>query len=305
MKYTFALAAVSALVLALPAHAEDKPVAGDYVMLKVNGEDIKKSEVDDAWKSIFQGQGRAAPGLDSFGEPTKDKFLREVASEHVLYQEATKEGVENSPEVKETLEKVKRQIIIQQLLSNKTKDAVSDDKLKAAYDAHLKASEGTNGGEEIHARHILVKTKEEADAIEKKLKAGDSFEKLAKDKSQDKGSGAEGGDLGWFTADKMVPEFSSALLKLKKGEISQPVKTDFGWHIIQLEDKRKATPPAFDAVKDSLKQEIGGKAVGDYVKTVMANVTITQVDAQGHEKALPPESAKDTPAAKDKDAGAE
>lgn len=278
---------ISTVMFALPLHAEDKPDAGkDYVMLKADGEEIKKSEVEEAWKAIFQG--REAPAFDSMAEPIKEKFLREVASEHELYKQAEKAGVENTPEVQALVEKVKHQIVIQEFLKGKTKDAISDDKLKAAYDAHVKEA---GSGEEYHARHILVKTKEEAEAIEKKLKKGGDFDKLAKEKSNDKASGAAGGDLGWFAPDKMVPEFSAALMKLKKGEISSPVKTDFGWHIIKLEDSRKATPPAFADVKEALKQEVGNKAVSDYVKDIMKDAKITVVDASGHESPLPAESA--------------
>ena len=298
MKKSLLLATLSVFALAAAASAEDTAAAApqkDYVILKVQGHDIKRSEVEDAWKIIFQG--REAPPIDSFGEKMKDKFLREVATERVLADAAEKQGMADSPEVKATLEKIKRQVMIQQLLKDKTKDAVSDDKLKAAYAAHIK-DHAAEGGEEIHARHILVKTKEEADDVEKKLKKGTDFEKLAKEKSEDKTSGASGGDLGWFAADKMLPDFSKAAFALKKNEISQPVKTDFGWHVIQLIDRRKGTPPSFDEVKEGLKQEAGNKAVSEYVKSIMTDVKITEVDAEGHEKPLPV-VAEDKPAGKD------
>lgn len=304
MKKTFVLAVASALSLTLAAHAEDKSDAPkadsgkDYIMLKVNGEDVKRSEVQDAWKAIFSD--REAPPLDSFGGKMEDKFLREVASEYALYAEAQKEGVADSPEVKQMMDKLHRQVVIQELLKQKTKEAVSDDKLKALYDAHLKDTSGeTPDHDELHARHILVKTKEDADAIEARLKKGEAFEKLAKEKSVDKSSGAEGGDLGWFTGDKMLPDFTKAVLKLKKGEVSQPVKTDFGWHVIRLEDRRKMTPPPFAEVKGTLKQEAGSKAVAEYVKGMMTNVKITKLDAEGHESSIP-----SLPAEKDKDLSA-
>jgi len=312
MNKAFAPLLVSALILAFAAHAEDKPDAGapvatgkDYVMLKVNGEDIKKSEVDDAWKEAgkYIFQGRDVPSLDSMGEPVKDKFLREMASERALYKEAQKEGIENSPDVQAEFEKLKRQAVIQELLKDKTKDAVTDDKLKASYDEHIKTAVAANGGrDEVHARHILVKTKEAADAIEKDLKAGKSFEKIAKEKSEDKATGAQGGDLGWFNPEKMVPEFTAGLMKLKKGEISAPVKTDFGWHIIQMEDSRSLPAPPFSDVKGALKQEVGNKAIGEYVNTVMKSVKITKLDPSGHETDIPsvvPEKKESAPAAKD------
>jgi peptidyl-prolyl cis-trans isomerase C len=290
MKALSALCLASLLTLALNASAQDAAdapaeasKAGDPVILKADGEDIHKSEVDDAWKAVFQG--RQAPPIDSLGGGVKDKFLREVASEHVLYKEAEKEGIENTPSAKAMLEKLKRQIIISELLREKTRDAVTDDKLKASYQSHLK-DQGNQ--EEYKARHILVKTKEAADDIEKRLKGGEEFDKLAKELSDDKSSGAAGGDLGWFTADKMVPEFGKTVEKMKKGEVSQPVKTEFGWHVIELEDKRKSTPPAFADVKDTLKDEVGNKAVTEYVKNLMKDIKITQVDASGKETPVPP-----------------
>ena len=121
--------------------------------------------------------------------------------------------------------------------------------------------------------------------------------RLPKQQSEDKGSGASGGELGWFTGDKMVPEFSAAVAKMKKGEISPPVKSDFGWHVIQLEDRRKATPPSFDQVKETLKQEVGNKAIGKYISNLMANAKITEVDAKGQEIPLPdPKDSASAPA---------
>jgi peptidyl-prolyl cis-trans isomerase C len=271
--------ALASVLFTFSAHADDAP-AKDYTILKVNGEDVKKSEVQDVWKSIFPGGN--APAFDTFDEKVRENVLRGVASEHILLKEADKSGIDNSEEVKARIAAAKRQIVIQEFLKQKTKDLVTDDKLKTAYQDYLK----TSGKEEVHARHILVKTEPEANEIEKRLKKGEDFEKLAKEKSEDKSSGAAGGDLGYFTADKMLPEFSKAAFALKKGEVSQPVKTEFGWHVIKLEDRRKATPATFDQMKDALRQDLGNKAVGEYVNGLMKNVKIQSFDANGHEKDL-------------------
>jgi peptidyl-prolyl cis-trans isomerase C len=252
-------AATAALLLATTVHAEDAKqpdkakAQKDYVIMKVNGDEIKRSEVEDVWKGIFPGG--TPPNFDTFEEKIKDNVLRGVASEHVVEKEADKSGIRSSDLVKERIANAEKQILIQEFLKQKSRELVTEDQLKAAYAERTKGSE-----EEAHARHILVKTEEEAKEIEKKLKKGGDFAKLAKEKSEDKSSGANGGDLGWFTADKMVPEFSKAAFALKKGETSVPVKSDFGWHVIQLEDRRKVTPPTFEQMKDHLTQELSNKS---------------------------------------------
>lgn len=285
MKNFIITAAAIALSLALPVHAEDtqpekaKPNK-DRVILKVSGDEIKRSEVDAVWKGIFPGEN--PPDFDTFDEKIKDNVLRGIASEHVVMKEAEKSNVQDSQEVKDRIAAATKQIVIQEFLKQKVKELVTDDKLKAAYAEKTKTPE-----EEVHARHILVKTEDEAKKIESKLKKGGDFEKIAKEESQDKSSGASGGDLGWFTADKMVPEFAKAAFALKKGEISSPVKSDFGWHIIKLEDRRKANPPTFDQMKEALTQELGNKAVTEYINGLMKGVKITVVDASGNAKDLP------------------
>jgi len=278
---TLSTALAASLLFALPLYADDAKPVKDYIIMKVGGDEVKKSEVDTVWKGIFPGGN--PPDFDTFDEKIKDNVLRGVASEHVIEKEAEKTGIQNSQEVQDRIEAAKKQIVIQEFLKKKAKELVTDDKLRAAYAESAKKPE-----EEVHARHILVKTEEEAKAIEKKLKNGGDFEKLAKEKSEDKSSGASGGDLGWFTAEKMVPEFSKVAFALKKGEISAPVKSDFGWHIIKVEDRRKVTPPTFEQQKEQLAQQLNNKVVGEYINNVMKNQKIVVYDANGKSRDLPP-----------------
>lgn len=283
---TLSIALAASLLFALPLYADNaKQSHEDYVIMKVGGDDVKKSEVETVLKSVIPGGN--PPDFDTLDEKLKDNILRDVASEHVIEKQAEKSGIENSQEVKDRIEAAKNQILIQEFLRKKAKELVTDDKLRAAYAESIKKPEE----EEIHAYHILVKTKEEADKIEKQLKNGADFEKLAKEKSEDKSSGASGGDLGWFTADKMVPEFSKAAFALKKGEISAPVKSDFGWHIIKVEGRRKVTPPTFEQEKEQLSQQLGNKAIGDYINNIMKNEKIVVYDANGKSRDLPPPPA--------------
>ncbi len=281
MKNIAVTIAAIALMFASQAIAQDTDTdSKDYVIMKVGNDQIKKSEVEKVWRGIFPGSN--PPKFDSFDEKIKDNVLRGVASEHIIDKEAEKSGIQNSSEVKDRVAEAKKQIVIQEFLKQKAKTLVTDKELQEAYAERTK-----NPEEEIHARHILVKTKEEANAIEKKLRNGGNFEQIAKEESEDKSSGAAGGDLGWFTADKMVPEFSKAAFALKKGEVSAPVKTDFGWHIIKLEDRRKVTPPTFSEMKDHLAQELGNKAIGDYINSLMKKARVTVYDENGHARELP------------------
>jgi peptidyl-prolyl cis-trans isomerase C len=131
--------------------------------------------------------------------------------------------------------------------------------------------------EEVHARHILVPTEDEAKAIEAELKKGADFAALAKEKSKDPGA-ADGGDLGYFTKDQMVPEFSEAAFKLDKGQISDPIHTQFGWHIIKVEDKRTKPTPTFDQVKVQLENYVAHRAQAELVDSLRKSAQIERLD---------------------------
>jgi peptidyl-prolyl cis-trans isomerase C len=133
------------------------------------------------------------------------------------------------------------------------------------------------GEQEVHARHILVPTEDEAKAIEAELKKGADFATLAKEKSKDPGA-AEGGDLGYFTKDQMVPEFSEVAFKLDKGQISDPVHTQFGWHIIKVEDKRTKPTPTFDEVKSQLENYVTHRAQAELVGKLRSAANIERLD---------------------------
>lgn len=272
------LAAALALATALTATtvvAAEK----DFTILKVGREEIKNSEVMDVWKGLFQGD--KAPDFASFDENIRQNVLRSMASERLIYQEAAKAGYDKNDEVKKRVEQMQRQIAMQVFMEDKAKNLVSDAQLKAAYDEKAKASKNE---EEVSARHILVASEDEAKKIAEELKKGGDFDKVAKEKSTDKGSGARGGDLGWFTKDKMVPEFADAAFKLKKGEISTPVKSAFGWHVIKLDDRRPVKVASFDEMKESLRGELTNKAVQGYVEGLLNSADLKYYSADGKEQ---------------------
>jgi peptidyl-prolyl cis-trans isomerase C len=252
--------------------------AADYTIIKYNNEELKLSEVMDTWKTLFPGGN--APDFKSFDENIRQNVLRGLVSERLLYKEALKAGYDKNAEVKKRIEDMQRQIILQSYMEAKAKDMVTEEDLKKAYDEKVKSA---TGAEEVKARHILVKTEEEAKKISDELKKGGDFEKIAREQSTDKGSGAAGGDLGWFTKDKMVPEFADAAFALKKSEVSAPVKSGFGWHIIKLEDRRAVKPASFEESKEELKGELAEKSVEAYVNGLIKAANVKYYDENGKE----------------------
>ena len=176
-------------------------------------------------------------------------MLREI-----FVQEAEKRGVAKSAAYREQMELARQSILIRELFEDhKAKNPVTDAAAKAEYDKFKASSTGT----EYRARHILVESEDEAKKLIAQIKAGGNFEELAKKNSKDEGSGANGGDLDFAKADSYVPEFGKAMTALKKGEMTEtPVKSQFGFHIIKLEDTRDAAFPAFDDVKAQIKQRL-------------------------------------------------
>jgi len=311
MRLTIRAALLAAIMLAtfpafavddMPAAAKDvKPAAGksadvkDYTIIRLGPTEIKNSEVLEIWKGLFPGG--SAPDFNSFDENIRQNVLRGLVSERLIYDEAIKAGIDKNDEVKKRLAALERQVVMQAFMEQKAKELVTDQQLQAAYAEKVASAKGQ---EEIKARHILVATEDEAKAIAAELKKGSDFEKIAKEKSSDKGSGANGGELGWFTKDKMVPEFAEAAFKLKKNDISDPVKSAFGWHIIQVEDRRPVQVANFEDMKEGLRSEVANKSMQNYVESLLKKADIKYLGPDGKEK---PFSTSLAPAAKAGDKG--
>ena len=221
--------------------------AGETVAT-VNGAPISKSRVD-----LLVKQGGAQGQPDN--ADTRKAILDQLTMQMVIAEEAVKKGLDKTPDVAEKLELVKQSILANAYVQDYIKNnPVTEEAMKAEYE-RIKA---TITGTEYKARHILVEKEAEAkDIIAKLKKDAGAFAKLAKEKSKDPGSGAQGGDLGWIDISRMVPEFGAAVSKLEKGAITQePVKTQFGYHVIQLEDSKPVEAPPFDEVKPALSQQL-------------------------------------------------
>lgn len=233
------LAVSAALLLPLAAQAQN--------IATVNGKAVPKSRVDNLLHQAERAGQKAGPEMEA---QAKDQVvLREIFT-----QEAEKKGIAASADYRAQMELARQSILIRELFENfKKNNPVSDAEAKAEYDKFKAQLTGT----EYRARHILVEGEAEAKALIAQLKGGASFEELAKKNSKDPGSGANGGDLDFAKAETYVPEFGAALAKLKKGELTaEPVKSQFGWHVIRLDDTRDAAFPAFDDVKPQVKQRL-------------------------------------------------
>lgn len=273
MRLTCTVSAIALLAFATAAFAGD-----EYVMMKVNNQDVSSAEVQRMWEGLFPpGQ---APAFDTIKPEMRDRILHAIMAEKLMYSEAVKAGVDKSDKVAKELEDVKHKIIIKDFIESKTSDLVTDADLKKEYDTTIAAMKDEK---EVRARHILVQTEEEAKAAKKKIDGGKSFEEVAKEMSKDPGSAKQGGDLGYFTRDKMVKEFADAAFGMKKGEVSGPVKSGFGYHIIKVEDVRKITPPPFSELKDQLRAKLQGQKINDYMTGLVKSASVKVFDAKGKE----------------------
>ncbi len=263
---TLVIAAFGATLLTAAANvtaAEDK--SANDVVATVNGQPITKQVL-----TMYSRQR----GGDHSGSVDQQTLINELVTRELLYQKAIASGIDKDPEVQAALENdthtLLANVVIQDLLQSKHP---SDAELKAAYDAQIK----NMGKTEYKARHILVKTEDEAKDVIAQLDKGADFAKLAKEKSIGP-SGKQGGDLGWFSPDNMVKPFADAAAALKVGTYSKtPVHTQFGWHVIKLEDTRPVSPPSFDDLKSQLMNSWRNKMISAYLDRLRseANVKIT------------------------------
>ena len=255
--------------------------ADAYTILKVDKDEISSAQVEQIWNGLFPDG--TAPDFDQFDEKVRQNVLRGVVSEHLIYREAMSSGIQNSKKVKQRIEDLQKKIITQAFLEEKALLKIDDKKLKKIYDKEFGSQEGER---EVRARHILVATEEEAEKIIEELENGAEFEALAKVKSLDKGTAKNGGDLGFFGKGRMVDEFSEVAFSIDEDEVSDPVKTEFGWHILRVEDERESEPPSFDEVKDFLREQAKGEAIKDYVNDLVDSANVTYFDKSGKEKEL-------------------
>jgi peptidyl-prolyl cis-trans isomerase C len=250
MKHTFASRiAMAALLGGMTLTAQAQNVA------IVNGKAVPLTRVEALTQQVTRSGRQVTPEMQ---QQIKD----EVIAREIFIQEAQKMGLDTTADFKDQMELARQTILIRELFTNYQKShAVSDEEIKAEYDKFAAA----NSGKEYRARHILVEKETEAKAIIAQLKKGGKFDEIAKKSSKDPGSGAKGGDLDWAPAGNYVAEFSAALTALTKGQMTDtPVKSQFGYHIIRLDDVRDAQLPKLEEVKAQVAQQLQQQKLAKY-----------------------------------------
>jgi peptidyl-prolyl cis-trans isomerase C len=263
-----ALLTVTAPLAPVPYAGVARAADEDPVVARVNGVDIRQSDLAFAEEEIGANMPTIPP------EQKRDYLVNYLVDVIVLSQAAEKQKLGDRPDVKRRLAFDHNRLLMESLLQDAGKSALSDEAERKVYDEAVKQ---VKNEEEVHARHILVPTEDEAKAILAQLKGGADFATLAKEKSKDPGA-AEGGDLGYFTKEQMVPEFSEVAFKLGKGQLSDPVKTQFGWHIIKVEDKRTRPTPTFEQVKPQIENYVAHRAQAEMVENLRKSATVERLD---------------------------
>jgi peptidyl-prolyl cis-trans isomerase C len=279
----FSLALALVLGVALTVGAPMLAIAqkkDDPVLARVNGVEIRQSDLDIAEADVGQSLQVQEPNA------RREALLAYMIDLTALAQSAAAKKLDAAPDFAQRMAYAKNKVLMEALLGDLSKTAATDAEMKKLYNEMLAKMPPED---EIRARHILVKTEKEAQDVIAKLKGGADFDKLAREISIDPSAKTNGGDLEYFTKGQMVGEFSEAAFKLEKGQISQPVKSQFGFHVIKVEDKRKKPVPTFDQVKDEIRAFVVRNAQGQLVLKVRSDAKIENLLA----KETPP--AKDAP----------
>lgn len=230
----------------------------------VNGKAVPKTRMEALAQQVARSGRPITPDVEA-------QIKEEVIAREIFMQEAQKRGLDTTDDYKAQIELAKQTILIRELFAKfQETNAVTDADIKAEYDKFVAA----NGGKEYRARHILVETEAQATAILANLKKGGKFEDIAKKQSKDPGSGANGGDLDWAAPGNYVKEFSDAMVTLKKGETSAPVKSQFGFHIIRLDDVREAKLPKLEEVKPQIAQQLQQQRMANFQQELRAKAKV-------------------------------
>ncbi|QRE72477.1 peptidylprolyl isomerase [Methylobacterium aquaticum] len=255
---------------AAPAATPAPAQSPDTVVAKVNGAPITAGDLavaaDDPALSL--------PGVDEAQK--KGLLVDYMVDLKIGAQAAEKAKIADNPDFVRKLAYFRDKLLLDEYLEREAKKAVTPQAERALYDETVKAMKPE---EEVHARHILVENEAEAKKIAARLKAGEDFAKVAAETSKDPGSKAEGGDLGWFTKERMVAPFADAAFKMEAGKISDPVKTQFGWHVIKVEEKRTKPVPSFDEMKEQVEAYLTRKTQQDLITKLREGAKIEKTAA--------------------------
>ncbi|MET0942438.1 MAG: peptidylprolyl isomerase [Mesorhizobium sp.] len=232
----------------------------DKVVATIDGKNITEADLERAATDLAPQFGQLPE------EQRRAAALSALIEMRVLGAKAEADGIDKTPDFQSQMEFLRLRALHSALVQSEVASKLTDDQIRALYDAQVASTPPAN---EVHGRHILVKSKEEADAIIKQLDGGADFQKLANEHTSDPSGKTTGGDLGYFGPGQMVPEFDKVAFELEVGTYTkQPVQTQFGWHVIKVEDKRAQQPPAFDQVKDQFRSMLLREKYLELVKSL-------------------------------------
>ncbi len=268
------LAATLALLLAGPVAAQDK----DPLVAKVNGTEIHQSDL-----AVAEEEAGQIPPMSP--DAKKDYLVQFMADMILVSKAAEAKKMADSDLFKRRLAFARNKLLMEDMLQSVGKEALTDAAMHKVYDEAVKQM---GQEQEVHARHILIRAapgdekaskaaEDKIKAIIVRLKNGEDFAKVAAEVTEDPSGKANGGDLGYFSKEQMVPEFSDVAFKLEKGQISEPVKTQFGWHVLKVEDKRLKPVPKFEEVKPQIEQYVTRKAQAELVQKLRAEAKIEKM----------------------------
>jgi peptidyl-prolyl cis-trans isomerase C len=291
------LAGILALLLATGGPLSAQDAAKDPVVAKINGTEIHASDL-----ALAEQEAGQLPPMTA--DAKKDYLVQFMTDMIMVAQAAEAKKIGDSDDFKRKLEFTRKKLLMADFLDSVGKAALTDAEEHKVYDDAVKQM---GEQQEVHARHILIRAaagdekasaaaKTKIEAIIARLQKGEDFATVAKETTEDPSGKANGGDLGYFTKDQMVPQFAEVAFKLKKGEISGPVKTEFGWHVIKVEDSRTKPPPKFDEVKAQIENYVVRKAQAELVTKLRAEAKVEKFYKTADEKK--PEEKKDAPAKK-------
>lgn len=266
----FSAACVLALLSGAAALAEES--APDPVVAVVDGKELRRSDV------VESASGLPAPYQQQIDQ-IFPALIERLIDLNLLAQEARRQDLQSAPEVRAKVAEYEEQIVREALLDRYLQQALTDDAIEARYRRML---EDYPEQTEIRARHILLETEEEARQVIEEIKGGADFVALATERSADQAAAAQGGDLGYFVAEQMVPEFAEAAFALEAGEMSeQPIKSRFGWHVVKVEDRRPKAPPTLEEARDQIEAELSQELVGALLADLRAKASIQRFNPDG------------------------
>ena len=255
------------------AQTGTEAAADDIVVARIDGKEVHLSELMAAYSQL-------PPQAQQMGMETVYPFLLDrVIDEKLLAVAATKAIAPDDPEVQEQMDRLRERVTMQVYFGRQLDEKVTEERIREGYDQFLKDNPPT---EELHARHILLETEDKAKEVLSEIQGGKDFADAAKEYSTGP-SGPNGGDLGYFAADAMVKPFSDAAFAMQTGEVSsEPVQTEFGWHLIKVEDRRESPQPAYEEMHDQISQELAQTVAAEILEGLRGAATIEKFDLQGN-----------------------